>query len=140
MSTAQRTTSVEAPPRAAARGYALCVVGAVFWSTTAILIRYLNVHYALPPLVLAFWRDLFASAGLAVILLLVRPSLLAPAGLKGHLPFLAGYGLLLAVFNAVWTTAVALDGAAVATVLAYSSPAITVVLAWPLLGERLNVP
>ncbi len=126
--------------RSPARGYAIAIVSATFWSTTAIFIRYLNTRYALPPLVLAFWRDLFAGVGLALALLIFRRSLLAPPGLRRHLPFYALYGLILAVFNALWTTAVALDGAAVATVLAYSSPAMTVLLAWPLLRERLSTP
>jgi drug/metabolite transporter (DMT)-like permease len=51
---------------------------------------------------------------------------------------LIGYGLLLAVFNSMWTLSVALNGAAVATVLAYCSTAFTALLGWWLLKERLN--
>jgi drug/metabolite transporter, DME family len=38
----------------------------------------------------------------------------------------------------LWTVAVALDGAAVATVLAYSSLAFTALLAWRIFAERLS--
>jgi drug/metabolite transporter (DMT)-like permease len=129
---------VQTAPRSLSRGYAIAVVGIAIWSTTAILIRYLGDQYGLPPLVLAFWRELFVSLALALGLLIVRRSLLTPPGLRRHLPFLALYGLMLAAFNALWTTAVALDGAAVATVLVYSSPAFTALLGWRLFGERLS--
>ena len=52
--------------------------------------------------------------------------------------FLAAYGLVLAVFNSLWTISVALNGAAVATVMAYSSAAFTAVLGYWLLQEKLG--
>jgi len=45
----------------------------------------------------------------------------------------------LSVFNALWTTSVAFNGAAVATVLAYSSAAFTAVIGWRLFSESLGV-
>jgi drug/metabolite transporter (DMT)-like permease len=129
---------VQSTPRSPARGYTIALACVVFWSWTAILIRHLSEQYHMPPLVLAFWRDLFAVLSLALGLLVVRRSLLAPAGLRRHLPFFALYGLILAIYNALWTTSVVLNGAAAATVLAYSSPAFTALLARRLFGERLN--
>ncbi|MEZ4592851.1 MAG: DMT family transporter [Chloroflexota bacterium] len=55
-----------------------------------------------------------------------------------QLPYLLGYGLLFAVFNGLWTLSVALNGAAVATVLVYSSAAFTALLARWLLKEPLT--
>jgi drug/metabolite transporter (DMT)-like permease len=48
------------------------------------------------------------------------------------------YGLVLAIFNALWTHAVSLTGAAIATVLVYSSAGFTALLGWWFLKERLN--
>jgi drug/metabolite transporter (DMT)-like permease len=118
------------------RGYVIALIGTAIWSTTAIFIRYLTTHYGLPPLVLAFWRDLFVAAGLAVGLALFSPRLLRPD--RRQWKFLLVYGFVLSIFNTLWTVAVALTGAAVATVLAYNSPAFTALLAWWLFGERLS--
>jgi drug/metabolite transporter (DMT)-like permease len=118
------------------KGYLIALAGTAIWSTTAIFIRYLTTHYALPPLALAFWRDLFVAAGLAGALAIFKPRSLAQE--RSHWRFLLVYGFVLSIFNALWTVAVALDGAAVATVLAYNSPAFTALLAWRFFGERLS--
>ncbi|MCC7206815.1 MAG: DMT family transporter [Anaerolineae bacterium] len=118
------------------RGYLIALISAAILSTTAIFIRHLTVTYGLPALVLALWRDVFVVATLLVALGLLRPALLR-AG-RSHLPFLVGYGVVLAVFNALWTLSVAQNGAAIATVLVYSSPAFTALLSCWLLKERLD--
>ncbi len=119
-----------------ARGFPLAIASAAILSTTAIFIRYLTLNYALAPLALAFWRDLFVVAALAPALTLAAPHRLRVG--RGDVTFLAGWGLVLAAFNAFWTLSVAVNGAAVATVLVYSSAAFTVLLGWRLLGERLD--
>jgi drug/metabolite transporter (DMT)-like permease len=118
------------------RGYGIAMSSAVILSTTAILIRYLNQAFEIPALVMAFWRGIFVVLTLLLALGLIRPSLLK-AG-KSHLAYLLAYGLLLAVFNALWTLSVVLNGAAVATVLVYCSAAFTAILGWWLLKERLD--
>ncbi len=118
------------------RGYALAVTSALILSTTAIFIRYLTENYHVPSLVLALWRDVFVVLTAAPVLALRRPLTLRVG--REQLPFLATYGLILAGFNAMWTISVAENGAAVATVLVYSSAAFTVLLGWWLLGERLS--
>lgn len=120
------------------RGYFICLVGTAIWSTTAIFIAHLNARYGLPPLVLAFWRDFFVALGLGTGLALIRPRLLFLPDVRRRGLFFAAYGLILAIFNTLWTTSVALNGAAVATVLVYSSPAITSTLEWRLFGERIQ--
>jgi len=52
--------------------------------------------------------------------------------------YLVAYGFVLAIFNTTWTVSVAVNGAAIATVLAYSSPAFTALLGWRLLKENLT--
>lgn len=129
--------SIPAPPRSSlTRGYAIALVSAAFLSTTAIFIRYLTQTYALPALVLAFWRDLFVFFSLFPGLWLLRRSLLRVD--RKHLIYLFLYGLLLAIFNSFWTLSVALNGAAVATVLAYCSAGFTALLGWWFLKERLD--
>lgn len=118
------------------QGYLICLIGTVLWSSTAVFIRHLNDAYALPSLVLAFWRDFFVVVALGGVLLLFNPARLRVA--RRHLPFLVLFGFMLSIFNSLWTVSVALNGAAVSTVLAYSSPAFTAVLGWRLFGERLH--
>ncbi len=118
------------------RGYSLAVISAVILSTTAIFIRYLTQTYAIPALVLALWRAGFVVLTLFAVLSAFHPALLKVE--KRHLPYLLAYGALLAVFNSFWTLSVALNGAAVATVLVYCSAAFTAILGWWLLKERLD--
>jgi drug/metabolite transporter (DMT)-like permease len=107
-------------------GYIIALTATVIWSTTAIFISYLNVTYQLPSLVLAFWRDLFVSFGMLVGLLLFRRALLRFD--QTHWKFMVIYGLVVAIFNSMWTLSVQYNGAAVATVMAFSSPAMTAIL------------
>jgi drug/metabolite transporter (DMT)-like permease len=118
------------------RGYPIALLSAGFLSTTAIFIRYLTQTYQIPSLVLAFWRALFVVLGLVLALGITRPHLLRVE--RRHLGYLFMYGFLLAVFNSIWTLSVAINGAAVATVLAYCSAAFTALLGWWLLKESLG--
>jgi drug/metabolite transporter (DMT)-like permease len=118
------------------RGFLIALVAAVFLSTTAIFIRYLTQTYHVPALVLALWRDIFVVLTLVPAFAVIKPSLLRlPAR---HLPYLAVYGFVLAFFNAFWTLSVSLNGAAVATVLVYSSGAFTAILGRIFLKEKLG--
>lgn len=119
-----------------ARGYTIAIISAVILATTAIFIRHLTQTYQIPPLVLAFWRDTFVALTLLPALGLLRADLLEVK--RQHLFYLIVYGLMLAIFNALWTTAVALTGAAVATVLVYSSAGFTAILGRLFLQERLD--
>ena len=118
------------------RGYTVALASSAILSTTAIFIRYLTQTYDMPPLVLAFWREIFVALTLLLVLGLLRPLLLKVD--RRHLLYLVAYGLLLAIFNAMWTFSVALNGAAVSTVLVYSSAAFTALLGWWLLKESLG--
>jgi drug/metabolite transporter (DMT)-like permease len=105
-------------------------------SFTGILISHLGRAFALPSLVLAFWRDCFVVLGLAAAFVLLSPRRFRVSrGLRG---FFVLYGLSLALFNTMWTFSVEYNGAAVATVLAFSSPAMTAVLAHYLLAENIS--
>jgi drug/metabolite transporter (DMT)-like permease len=123
-------------PSQLSRGYAIALLSAAILSTTAIFIRYLITSYQIPALVLAFWRDVFVFLTLLPVLGIQRESLLR-VGSK-NLGYLVLYGLLLAFFNALWTLSVALNGAAISTVLVYSSAAFTALLGWWFFKERLD--
>ena len=118
------------------RGYVIALASSAFLSTTSIIIRYLTTVYHMPPLALAFWRDALAGCSLLPVLAVLRPRLLRPP--RRHLFYLMGYGFVLANFNVVWTLSVALNGAAVSTVLAYCSVGFTALLGWWFLSERLD--
>jgi len=119
-----------------ARGYTTAFISAIVLSTTGILIRHLTQTYQLPSLILAFWRDGFVALTLLAVFGAFKPLLLRLD--RHHWGYLAGYGLVLALFNATWTASVTLNGAAVATVLAYCSAGFTVILGWWLLEESLG--
>jgi drug/metabolite transporter (DMT)-like permease len=124
------------PASMLSRGYMICLVGITFWSTTGILIRYLTENFQMPPLILAFWRDFIVAAALLVALKLAGRRLFQPV--RRHWRFLLLYGWMLSIFNAMWTFSVALNGAAVSTVLVYSSPAFTAALGWWLFREKIG--
>jgi len=118
------------------RGYTIAVISAALLSTTAIFIRFLTETYHIPALVVAFWRDVFVAITLIPALALVKSHLLKVD--RSNLFYLIGYGFVVAVFNAVWTVSVALNGAAVSTVLAYTSAAFTALLGRWFLKEQLG--
>jgi drug/metabolite transporter (DMT)-like permease len=118
------------------RGYIIAVVSAFLLSTTGILIRYLTVNFHLPALILSFWRAVIVFATLLPIMAIRSPQLLKLP--KKQLPYIIIYGFILAVFNSTWTLSVAINGAAVATVMVYCSAAFTALLAWLFLKESLG--
>lgn len=120
------------------KGYLIAILGIVIWSTTGILISYLVTNYRMPALLLTFWRNLLVCTVLGPALLIFRRSLLRIPG--SQIGFYVFYGFVLAVFNSIWTLSVKANGAAVATVLAYSSAGFTALLAWWLFKERLGLP
>lgn len=118
------------------RGYTAALISALLLSTTAILIRILTQDYHMPALVLAFWRDVMAAGAILLVLLAVKPMLLKVT--RSEVGYLVLYGFVLALFNASWTLSVALNGAAISTVLVYSSAAFTALLGRWLLKEALD--
>jgi len=126
----------EAQQRQINRGFLIAFISTVILSFTGILIRMVSEDYQLPALILAFWRDCFVVMCALPLLLVLKPKLLR-IKLK-QLPFLLAFGVVLALFNILWTLAVTLTGAAVATVLVYSSAGFTTLLGKLLLKEELG--
>jgi drug/metabolite transporter, DME family len=119
------------------KGILIALLGTTAWATTAIFISYLYNHFVILPLTLAFWRDLLVGVALFLVLLVKRPHWLRLT--RRDVFFFLGYGsVALALFNGAWSFSVKFNGAAVATVLAYSSPAFTLLLARPWLKEPIT--
>ncbi len=118
------------------KGYIIAIVGITIWSTTGILIDYLITEYDLPALVLSFWRNVLVCIALVPAIYAVRRSLLRIE--RTQIRFFVYYGLVLALFNSIWTLAVQENGAGVATVLGYSSAGFTAIFAWWLFNEPLG--
>ena len=120
------------------KGLGLALIATTFWATTGVIMSYLLTHYSLEPLTLAFWRDLMVGSALLIGLRLWQPRALKIS--RGDALFFVLYGFVgLAVFNGLWSFSVKYNGAAVATVLAYSSPAFIVLLARPILKEPFTI-
>lgn len=118
------------------QGFIIALTATVIWSTTGPIISYLSRNYSLPSLVLAFWRDLFVSFGMfAGLMIFSRARFLLD---RKHWGFMVLYGLTLAIFNSMWTFSVQYNGAAVATVMAFSSPAMTAILSRIVLKEQFS--
>ncbi len=124
-------------PRSASRGYLIALTATVLWSSTGIIISYLSRAYALPSLVLAFWRDLALSLALFLVFLVFQPARFALPGQNRR--FMILFGFIVAVFNSAWTFSVEYNGAAVATVFAFSSPAFTALLSHWILSEKITL-
>ena len=118
------------------RGYVIALIATLLWSSTGVIISYLNRTYALPSLVLAFWRDIFLSLALLLYFLLFQRARLGlPCGAIG---FMILFGFVVSIFNSAWTFSVQFNGAAVATVFAFSSPAFTAILSHWILKEKIT--
>ena len=122
--------------RNSSRGYLIGISATILLSFTGILISYLNKNYNLPSLVLAFWRDCFVVFGLVMAFVLFSRRRFRLDGSPWKFFFL--YSLTLALFNSMWTFSVQFNGAAIATVLAFCSPAMTAILAHFILKEEIN--
>jgi drug/metabolite transporter (DMT)-like permease len=118
------------------RGFFIAVVSAVVLSFTGIIIRMVSEDYQLPALILAFWRDFFVVLCALPILVSLKSKILRIE--KKNLGFLILFGFALACFNIAWTLAVTLSGAAIATVLVYSSAGFTALLGYFFLQESLG--
>lgn len=128
-----------ATPPPAATGYLLIVAAALLWSLLGPFSRTV-LDAGVGPLEIAFWRAALAGSAFALHAALrghlrLRPG---PAG-RRDLAALAAFALVgVTAFYASLTLAIDAGGISLAFVLLYTAPAFVAVLAWPLLGERLD--
>ena len=119
------------------RGFLIAIISALILSFTSILIRMVSEDYQMPALIIAFWRNFFVIACALPFLALSKTKLLKIQ--QSDIGFLLIFGGALAIFNILWTLAVTLSGASVATVLVYSSGGFTAILAYIFLKETLGL-
>ena len=119
------------------RGYTTVLLGTVIWALTGIVIKVLLTTYQMETLTIAFWRVFFVTAFLFLALLIWDRKLfrIAPRDLGAFFV----YGLIgIGIHQIVWISSVQYNGAAVATVIIYISPAIVGILAARFLNEGMN--
>jgi DME family drug/metabolite transporter len=119
------------------QGYITVLLGTVIWALTGIVIKVLLTTYQMETLTIAFWRVFFVTAFLFLALLIWDRKLfrIAPRDLGAFLV----YGLIgIGIHQIVWISSVQYNGAAVATVIIYISPAIVGILAVRFLHEGMN--
>ncbi len=119
------------------RGYTIVLSGTVIWALTGIIIKVLLTTYQMNSLVIAFWRVFFVTAFLFIVLLAVSPRSLRVS--LRDIPLFLLYGLVgVAMHQIVWIGSVQYNGAAVATVLIYISPAFVAIFASRFLREKFD--
>lgn len=118
------------------KGTFIALIGIAIWSTSGVLISYLLTTYPIGSITLAFWRNFIISLFLFPVLLIFRPRSLRLD--RRYWPFIVLYGGFLAIFNSIWVLSVNYNGAAVATVLAYSSAGFTSILAYFIFKEPIT--
>lgn len=118
------------------QGYISAFSAVLLWSFSGILISYLSRDYSVPPFVIAFWSVLFVALGMFIGLYVFNRNLLRID--QSQLKFMVLYGFTFAVFHSTWTLSVQYNGAAVATFMVYSSPAVTAILSRWVFKEKFN--
>lgn len=124
-------------PGSAVKGVSIALIATTLWATTPIFMGYLLPNFNITPLTLACWRDVLVAMALIVVLATFRRSLLRIN--RRDVPFFILYGLVgIALSNGLFVYSVSFNGAAVATVLAYTAPAWVALLSRPLFGEVIT--
>jgi len=119
------------------RGYVIILGGTVIWALTGIVIKILQTHYHMQTATIAFWRVFLVTAFLFLALLTINFEYLRIA--PRDIVLFLFYGLIgVAAHQFVWITSVQYNGAAVATVIIYTAPAIVAVFAVRFLREEMN--
>ena len=119
------------------RGYLIVLVGTVIWALTGIVIKILLTRYGMETLTIAFWRVFFVVAFLFLVYLILDAKLLRIA--PRDIFLFAVYGIIgIGVHQIMWISSVQYNGAAVATVIIYTSPAIVAIFAARFLHEKFN--
>lgn len=134
----QPASSIIAPAREIPlRGYIIVLSGTFIWALTGIVIKVLLTNYGMATMTIAFWRVFIVTAFLFIVLVAANAQLLR---IDSHdLLIFVLYGVIgIGVHQIVWITSVQYNGAAVATVVIYTSPAIVALFAWRFLRERID--
>lgn len=119
------------------RGYVIVLSGTVILAFTGVVIKILLTQYGLATLTIAFWRVLIVTVFLFFALLATNPNYLRIAP-RDLMPFIFYGAIGIGVHQIAWISSVQYNGAAAATVIIYTSPAIVAILASRFLQERMT--
>lgn len=117
-------------------GSALVITAAAFWGMSGIFVTIILENSNGTAVSLAFWRDLAAFVTLLLFTLLTGPENLKIA--RHDLPWLVGMGCFLGGFHIFYNQSIALNGAAVTTVMQAAMPAVVGIVAFYLWKEELT--
>ncbi len=120
---------------AATTGYLLVFTAAVLWALIGLFSRTL-MNQGMGPLEVSFWRAVIAGCAFGLHASLAGRLRLQRGSDLGKLALFALVGITL--FYPALTLATEQGGVSLASVLLYTAPAFVVLLAWPLLGERID--
>jgi drug/metabolite transporter, DME family len=127
----------QTPRQVPMRGYVIVLSGTVIWALTGIVIKVLLTQYGLSTLTIAFWRVFIVTAFLFAALLIANPKYFRIARRDVGIFFL--YGLIgIGIHQIVWISSVQYNGAAVATVIIYTAPALVGVIAVRFMHEHMS--
>lgn len=115
-------------------GYVYVLSAAVLWGLLAPISK-MAFDQGVSPLELAFWRAALGALIFGTHAALSKQVTVA----KSDLPAVLGFGLVgIAVFYGAYQLAIQSGGAALASVLLYTAPAIVALLSWLFLREQMN--
>lgn len=115
-------------------GYLMIVCVTIFWATGLVILR--GYHETVPPIGISFWRWLFA-AGCLVPIILPRLRRELPLVL-GHWRYFAVMAFFMIGGSALSAVALNFTTAVNGTIVTTTQPAMTAVIAWLLIGDRLS--
>lgn len=119
------------------RGYVIVLGGTFIWAMTGIVVKILLTQYAVAPVTIAVWRVLIVTGFMlsALAVLDGRALRFAPRDLG---LFLVYGSVGIGIHQLVWIASVQYNGAAVATVLIYTAPALVTLLAARFMNEPIT--
>ncbi len=101
-------------------GYGLVILAAALWATMGLFYKGLMASFALPPLMLVFWRAAVAAGALFIFLALRRQPLRIA---RRDVVLFVGFGAIgVAAFYAAYIHAIDWAGMGIAAVLMYTAP------------------
>lgn len=119
------------------RGYVIVLGGTIIWALSGVVVQILLTRYALEPLTMAFWRVLIVTGFVFVALVVLDARALRIAPRDVGLFII--YGVIgIGVHQIVWISSVQYNGAAVATVIIYTAPALVALVAARFLREGMT--
>jgi drug/metabolite transporter, DME family len=126
--------SNERPSATSFSGYFYVAAAATGWSLIGVFATYAR-RSGVTSLEIAFWRAALSAVGFALVATRNRQTRIV----RRDLPTVGLFAAIgIALFNASLTLSIAAGGVSLAFMLLYSAPAFVMVLAWPLLREKLN--